>query len=207
MVGRVTAALALLLAFADPSLAQDGHTANRITAILYPAQGAAQGSKAAPLPGDVLGAFKTDPEAPIRIEADKLDEVSDGAKQAVFSGNVKLQWGGFLLRTLTLRAFYLGPAGFSDGSEWRSEQLIRVEASQRALVRSNDGRTTAIGDWATFDIKANAVLMGDRVAVTRGKDVAQGPRLKIDLTTGLYRFEIGSVPQLLQPPPAQLQPQ
>ena len=32
--------------------------------------------------------------------------------------------------------------------------------------------------------------MGDRVVVSRGKDVAQGPRLKIDLTTGMYRFEL-----------------
>jgi hypothetical protein len=56
------------------------------------------------------------------------------------------------------------------------------------LITSKDGQT-ATGDWATFDVKANTVLMGGRVVVTRGKDVAEGPRLKIDLTTGMYRFE------------------
>ena len=57
------------------------------------------------------------------------------------------------------------------------------------LITSKDGQT-ATGDWATFDVKANTVLLGGHVVVTRGKDVAEGPRLKIDLTTGMYRFEV-----------------
>ena len=57
------------------------------------------------------------------------------------------------------------------------------------LIISKDGQT-ATGDWANFDVKANTVLMGDHVVVSRGKDVAEGPRLKIDLTTGMYRFEL-----------------
>jgi len=32
------------------------------------------------------------------------------------------------------------------------------------------------------------------VVVSRGKDVAEGPRLKIDLTTGFYRFEVENEP-------------
>ena len=48
--------------------------------------------------------------------------------------------------------------------------------------------------------------MGGRVVVTRGKDVAEGPRLKIDLTTGMYRFEVeneaagGAAPVVSAPP-------
>ena len=61
------------------------------------------------------------------------------------------------------------------------------------LITSKDGQT-ATGDWAIFDVKANTVLMGDHVVVSRGKDVAQGPRLKIDLTTGMYRFELEQEP-------------
>ena len=68
-----------------------------------------------------------------------------------------------------------------------------MEAKQKVLITSKDGQT-ATGDWATFDIKANTVLMGDHVMVSRGKDVAQGPRLKIDLTTGMYRFELEQEP-------------
>jgi LptA/(LptD N-terminal domain) LPS transport protein len=85
-------------------------------------------------------------------------------------------------------------------------QLTRIEAKQKVLITSKDGQT-ATGDWATFDVKANTVLMGGRVVVTRGKDMAEGPRLKIDLTTGMYRFEsdgesAAAAAAVSAPPPA-----
>ena len=93
-----------------------------------------------------------------------------------------------------------------------------MEAKQKVLITSKDGQT-ATGDWAIFDTKANTVLIGDDVTVSRGKDVAQGPRLKIDLTTGMYRFELeqepavapagpatSASPQLTAPAPALEQP-
>ena len=58
----------------------------------------------------MLGSFKTDPNAPMDIEADTLD-VYDTAKQAVFRGNVKAQQGDFVVRTVELTAFYTGQAG------------------------------------------------------------------------------------------------
>jgi hypothetical protein len=44
--------------------------------------------------------------------------------------------------------------------------------------------------------------MGNDVTVSRGKDVAQGPRLKIDLNTGMYRFELEQEPAVAQAGPA-----
>ena len=66
---------------------------------------------------------------------------------------------------------------------------MRVEAKQKVLITSKDGQS-ASADWANFDVKANTVLLGGHVVVMRGKDMAEGPRLKIDLTTGMYRFEL-----------------
>jgi lipopolysaccharide export system protein LptA len=185
MVSRVIAVLALLLALLAPSVAQDRHPEGRIAATFYQAQGAAQRSKAAALPDS---AFKADPEVPIHIEADRLVEVFGGAKQAVFTGIVKLQRGDFQLRTVALTAFYSGQSGFSTGGEWRAEQLTRGEARERVLIMSKDGQTRATADWATFDVMANTVLMGDDVSVSRRKNVAQGPRFTIDLTTGMYPY-------------------
>src|SRR5215831_19897577 len=51
---------------------------------------------------------------------------------------------------------------------------------------------------------ANTMLMGDDVTVSRGKNVAQGPRLRIDLTTGKYRFEVEGGPAPPQPPAPQI---
>ena len=95
----------------------------------------------------------------IHIEADRLVEVFGGAKQVVFSGNVTLQHGDFLLRTTTLTASYLGQSGIKNGGEWTVEQLTRVEAREGVLVTSKYGQT-ATGDWATFDVMASTVLMG-----------------------------------------------
>ena len=184
------------------SPAENGLSAGRIAATFYqneartpgqaPKAKPAVADAAATAAGGVLGTFKTDPNAPIDIEADTLD-VHDPSKQAVFRGNVKSQQGDFVVRTVELTAFYSGQAGFSlasGGDDAKSQgQLTRVEARQKVLITSKDGQT-ATGDWAIFDVKANTVLMGDRVVVSRGKDVAQGPRLKIDLTTGMYRFEL-----------------
>jgi lipopolysaccharide export system protein LptA len=184
--------------------ANGGQPAGRIAATFYQNEAhpqSAQKSKAAlaaVAQGSVLGSFKADPNAPIDIEADTLD-VFDGTREAVFRGNVKSQQGDFLLRTVAMTAFYSGQTGIglADGAEaGPPAQLIRVEAREQVLVKSKDGQT-ATGDWAIFDVKANTVLMGDHVIVSRGKDVAQGPRLKIDLTTGMYRFELESEPASL----------
>jgi LPS export ABC transporter protein LptC/lipopolysaccharide transport protein LptA len=160
--------------------------------------------------GSVFGTFKTDPNAPIDVEADTLD-VYDQEKQAVFRGNVKSQQGDFVVRTVEMAVFYTGQAGISmmgtgeDAAGKTPSQMTRVEARQKVLITSKDGQT-ATGDWAIFDVKANTVLMGDRVVVSRGKDVAEGPRLKIDLSTGMYRYELEGEAAAVQAPAASASP-
>jgi lipopolysaccharide transport protein LptA len=203
------------------SPAEGDQPAGRIAATFYQNEGKA-GAQPKPKPksqaadaaaavqGSVFGAFKTDPNAPIDVEADTLD-VHDQAKQAIFRGNVKSQQGDFVVRTVEMTVFYTGQAGFgmpSAGDETAgksSSQLTRVEARQKVLIISKDGQT-ATGDWAIFDVKANTVLLGDHVVVSRGKDVAEGPRLKIDLTTGMYRFELESEAAAPQAPAASASP-
>jgi hypothetical protein len=87
MVSRTMVALAYLFALVATSVAQGNPPEGRVSVTFYQAQGAAQRSKAPTTePDKVLGAFKVDPEAPIHIEADRLVEVFDGAKHAVFTG-------------------------------------------------------------------------------------------------------------------------
>jgi lipopolysaccharide export system protein LptA len=196
MASRGMVALAFLLVLVAPSIAQDRHPAGRITATFYPAQGAAQRSKpGAAMPDGMIGP-KVDPGAPIHIEVDSIVETSDG--QAVFSGDVKLHQGDFLLRTRTLTAFYLGQFSVRSGDKWRAEQLTRVEAKERVLVTSKEGRTatqTATGQWATFDVMANTVLFGGEACVQRFGDdpvpffTTIGERIKADLTTGMLHYE------------------
>jgi lipopolysaccharide transport protein LptA len=197
--------------------AEGGQPAGRIAATFYQSDNkggphskqksaAAKPVPAASAPEGVMGSFKMDPNAPMDIEADTLD-VLDTEKRAVFRGNVKSKQGDFTVRTGEMIAHYSGQAGLAltgggdDPAGRAQSQLTRVEAKQKVLITSKDGQT-ATGDWAIFDTKANTVLMGDDVTVSRGKDVAQGPRLKIDLNTGMYRFELEQEPTVAHAVPA-----
>ena len=129
------------------------------------------------------------------VEADTLD-VHDANKQAIFNGNVWAQQGSMVIRSEELVAIYTGQSGLSlansgddPGSKTGAAQIVRVEAKRQVLITSKDGQS-ASADWANFDVKANTALLGGNVVVMRGKDMAEGPRLKIDLTTGMYRFEL-----------------
>lgn len=167
--------------------------AGRITAKFHPNN---EGQPARPKqPGDgqegLFGSFKADPKSPMEVEASTLDMV-ESAKKAIFSGNVKAQQGDLVIRTPEMTAFYSGQAGLAaDASAEpgaKGAQIERIEARRKVLITSkNDQSATA--EWANFDIKSNTALLGGGVVVVRGKEVAEGPLLKINLTTGTYRFE------------------
>jgi hypothetical protein len=117
-----------------------------------------------------------------------------------------------IVRTAELTAIYTGQSGFglanaADGSQkGGSAQVTRVEARRKVLIVSEDGQS-ATSEWANFDVQSNTALLGGGVVVMRGKDIAEGPRLKIDLTTGMYRFEVeGGGPQVQPGPPAAANP-
>ncbi len=111
----------------------------RIAARFYRnAPSGADGAKAAAAPavGGGLGAatFKTDPNAPVDINADSLD-INDQRKAAVFVGDVLAVQGGFTLRTAEMTAFYTGEAGLGGGdatpARGRSHKRRRRAAAHR----------------------------------------------------------------------------
>ena len=191
------------------SPAQDGLAKSRIFAKLY--QGDGQPGKPAPLKtastDDASGAgmavgfttFKTDPNAPVDIEADKLS-VDDTKKHATFTGDVKAAQGDFIIRTKELNATYTGEGGLATvtgaGAASASKadtpktpaQLTKIEAKGGVVITSKQGQQVT-GDTATFDMKANtAVIAGREVIATQDKSVLKGNRLIIDMTTGQSRM-------------------
>lgn len=198
---------------------ETGVPAGRITASFYQAEQAKPPAAKSKTPAqeveagaqNMMGTFKTDPNAPMDVEADTL-EVLETSNQAIFRGSVKAQQGDFVVKAPEMVAFFTGQGGLGMGTTKPndpagSSEITRVEARHKVEITSKEGQT-AKGDWATFDVKANTVLLGGHVVVTRGKDVAQGPRLKIDLTTGMYRFEldeksaaaVANAPPIISPP-------
>ena len=98
---------------------------------------------------------------------------------------------GPAIRTVELVAYYSGQAGLGISSsgdaaaDKAQSQITRVETKQKVLITTKDGQS-ASGDWAIFDTKANTVLLGDNVTITRGRDVAQGSRLGVNSTPTVY---------------------
>ena len=142
--------------------------------------------------------FRTDPNAPVELVASSLD-VNDRKREAVFGGGVEAIQGGFKIKTEILRATYTGSAGGalqgSNGAQANqaNAQLQSIFAPKRIVVTSEGGQSAA-GDTGTFDYKKNEVLLSGNVVLRQGRQVVQGDKLRIDLTSGLSRIERKSGP-------------
>jgi len=149
--------------------------------------------------------FKTDPKAPIDIEADRLD-VDDQKKVAVFRGDVVAAQGGFKILCSEMHSFYKGDTGLMAAADPgakspagdKGSELTRIEARKDVRVTSKDGQT-ATGDWADYDAKTNKVTMGGNVVLSRGKNMVRGTRLLIDMTTGQSKIDTAPQNTVAQP--------
>jgi lipopolysaccharide transport protein LptA len=148
---------------------------------------AANATKAA---DGAVSVFKTDPTAPIDVEAGRLD-VDDRSKQAVFKSDVRAVQGDFIVRTSELRAYYTGAAGLAEettpGDKKAPAEITRIEARGKVIVTSKNGQN-ATGDWADFNVKDNQVVVGGDVILTQAKNVVRGSKLTIDMVTGESRI-------------------
>lgn len=165
---RWVGALAVLLALAPPTAAQDF--------------------------GGAFGGFSTTSEDPIHIEADRL-EVRDEEKRAVYKGNVSVRQGETLLRTAELQVFYSGGGQTPSGAGGSLERII---ANGRVIVQSQNRTATgdeAVFEMAseTIVLTGNVVLTedenivrGDRLVVDlrTGEAQMQGQRVQTILVPG-----------------------
>lgn len=171
----------------------------RITARFYQSKTGSRASTTAKGSAGPSGAaggwtFRTDPNAPIDVQATTLD-VNEATKTAVFRGDVQAVQGDFTVRTVELIASYTGQAGLSlaEGQADPSKanvaaQLQRIQARRKVVVTSKADQN-ASGDWAELDVKSNTVTVGGDVVLTQGRNVVRGPKLIIDMTTGQSRME------------------
>jgi lipopolysaccharide export system protein LptA len=123
--------------------------------------------------------FKTDPDAPIEIEADTL-EVEQNAQTAI------------RLRADRLIVTYAqkeeGASSNDDGTG--GAEITRIDAKANVHVMSEDDQS-ASGDWALYMVADETITMGDNVVLRQGENVIRGQRLNIDLNSGQARVEGG----------------
>jgi lipopolysaccharide export system protein LptA len=192
---------------ASPPLAN--RPAGRITTTFYQSETTRRAPRGETGGGDAgtLGAlgtsFKTDPNAPVEVEAVSLD-VNDMRHTAIYAGGVVARQGEFVIRTEEMTAHYNGETGLLATAAPRSSphgksraggpggsELKRIEARRGVVVTGSDGQQ-ATGEWATFDVAANTIVMGGNVTVSQGRQIVranEGKRLVIDLGSGITRFE------------------
>jgi lipopolysaccharide transport protein LptA len=174
-------------------------SAGRITVLLYRAEqpaSRARTSAAPPETGEsgIIGAFRADPNAPIDIEAAALD-FDEARRNAHFTGNVVAQQGEFVIRTPSLTAMFQGQTSLlttaaKGGNAAGASSLKKIEARNGVVVVGKGGQKVT-GDWADFDPIGNFATVGGRVVVNQGKNVVEGSKLIMDLTSGRTRFETG----------------
>jgi lipopolysaccharide transport protein LptA len=180
------------------SPADGARGAGRISVLLHrgDADGArAKTSAAAGNPGDnrLTGAFRTDPNAPIDIDAATLD-FEDARRYAVFAGSVVAKQGDFVIRAPTLTAHFSSQSALlalptGKGSEPAgAASLKKIEARGGVVITGKDGQKVT-GEAADFDPAANFATVSGRVVVTQGNNVVEGSKLIMDLTSGRTRFE------------------
>ena len=140
-------------------------------------------------PGPV--GFKTDPDAPIEIEADTL-EVEQNAQTATFIGNVVAVQGTMRLRSDRLVVTYAqkSDATSSESDGTGGTEITRIDAKSNVHVMSEDDQS-ASGDWAIYMVANSNITMGDAVILRQGENVIRGQKLYIDLNSGQARVEGG----------------
>lgn len=128
-----------------------------------------------------FGGFRHDSTQPIEIAADNL-EVREGEKLAIFTGNVVAGQGTMRLTADELKVNY-GDGGAGTG------QIRRLEAMGKVFLAN--GKETAAGDFAEYDVAGGSIRMTGGVTLTQGGNVVKGSALTIDLNSGEGRVDGG----------------
>lgn len=128
---------------------------------------------------EVASGLRTDPDAPIEIEADQLD-IFDKKKIAIFKGSVIATQGETTLQTSALTIHYAG------GGSGTAQSITRLEANGGVTVSQKDQK--AIGDRAFVDMTKEEITLAGDVVLTQGGNVLRGSKLFIDMKTGAARL-------------------
>jgi len=169
-----TALLATMLACGP------GHAASA------PASGGAGG-------GDIFSGFNAKSKDPIQVDAKTLEIYEENKQRiSVFSGNVVVTRGPTVMHATTMKLYSdLASKDPKDAKNAANNDpksnFTRIEALGPVSITSADQSVT--GANAVVDMKTQIMTLIGNVVLTRGKDVATGDRLVVDLRTGRAKID------------------
>jgi lipopolysaccharide export system protein LptA len=143
--------------------------------------------------GDIFTGFQANSKDPVQVDAKTLEIYEENKQRiSVFSGDVVVTRGPTVLKATSMKLYSdLGgkdaggkPAG---KKEPKTGGFTRIEAV--GPVRVTSGESSITGANAVVDMKAQLMTLTGNVVLTRGKDVATGDRLTVDLRTGRAKID------------------
>jgi len=140
---------------------------------------------------DIFSGFNGKSKDPIQVDAKTLEIYNENKQRiSVFSGNVVVTRGPTVMHATSMKLYSdldsKDPKN-SAGKEPKSSSFTRIEAFGPISVTSEDQSVT--GSNAVVDMKTQIMTLTGNVVLTRGKDVATGDRLVVDLRTGRAKID------------------
>jgi lipopolysaccharide export system protein LptA len=115
-----------------------------------------------------------DTRAPIDINAARI-EVRDRDRQAIFSGDVRVDQGNMTLNAASIRVYYERAGGGNLA-------ITRLDADGGVRLTSPSERASA--RTGIYDVETRQLTFVGNVVLNRGESVLRGDRLVINLDNG-----------------------
>lgn len=122
--------------------------------------------------GVTFGGLKTDPKAPVQVQADQLS-IDQASGQATFSGNVVVTQSDMTLTAGSVAVVYA-----ADG-----KGIAALTATGGVTVKA--GGNAAQAQEARYTVDTSDLVLTGQVILTQGQATLAGESLTINLKTGL----------------------
>lgn len=142
--------------------------------------------------GAAFSGFSSRSTAPIQIDADRL-EIDDENKLATYSGNVVVQQGETVLKTVKLIIHYSG----SSTNAAPGSAVTKLVADGRVIVIGKGQRAT--GNRATLIMETEIITLSGDVVLSDSKNVLKGDRLIVNMKSKTAQLLGDRVQTILQP--------
>lgn len=131
------------------------------------------------------GDFRHNKDAPVEIVSDSL-EVRQAENLAIFTGNVIADQDTLRLTADRLTVHYGERSGEPGNASGDGPGAIRKIDAAGDVFLCNESQT-AQGETGAYDIATGKIIMQGNVVLTQSGNAIAGPKLEIDLNTGVGR--------------------
>ena len=139
---------------------------------------------AAAASAEIIPGFGGAKNQPITISSEEL-AIDQLAKQALFSGKVKLSQADIVITALRMSVIYeQGDKGIEPKFLYALGDVVLTGVS-----KAGQPAPQAQGELAEYNIKTKKLILTGKVRLTRAKQVFKGQSLTVDVVSGLSQLD------------------